>query len=114
MAGGHSFTGRIIVAIVLMIGFYVLAAAIAGGLMFIPIAEVMFAGRLHIKLAVICVVAGVMILWSVMPRIDRFTAPGPLLTEAEQPELFRQLRDIAQATGQEMPVEVYAVLDMNA
>ncbi len=114
MAKGPSFTGRILLALILMIGFYVLAISIALGLFYIPYAEVVYGGRLHIKLAILCVIGGCLILWSVLPRFDRFYAPGPLLTADDQPELFRQLESVAEATGQAMPVEVYAIPEMNA
>lgn len=92
MAKGPSFTGRILLALILMIGFYVLAISIALGLFYIPYAEVVYGGRLHIKLAILCVIGGCLILWSVLPRFDRFYAPGPLLTADDQPELFRLSR----------------------
>ncbi|MEQ1829035.1 MAG: M48 family metallopeptidase, partial [Pirellula sp.] len=90
------------------------AVSLALGLIAIPVAEIAFANRIHPKMAIICVIAGCMILWSVMPRFDRFVAPGPKLSEKDQPELFSQIRSIADATQQSMPVEVYAVPEMNA
>lgn len=114
MAASHSFTLRIIMAMLLMVGFYVIAVAIALLLFYIPYAEIAFAGRIHIKLAILCVVGGCLILWSVLPRLDRFKAPGPLLTEKDQPGLFQQLRSVANATQQSMPVEVFALPEMNA
>jgi Zn-dependent protease with chaperone function len=114
MPTAPSFTGRIIMALLLMVGFYLLAVTIALVLFYIPYAEVRYAGRLHIKLALGCVIGGALILWSVLPRFDRFTAPGPRLTPEDQPELFAQLESIAQATEQAMPAEVYAVPEMNA
>jgi Zn-dependent protease with chaperone function len=55
-----------------------------------------------------------MILWSIMPRRDKFEAPGPLLQPTEQPRLFHELQSIAGDVGQAMPTEVYLVNDVNA
>ena len=109
-----SFAGRIVLALLLMVIFYCLALALAGTLIFLPIGMAMFANRIHLKLAILSFIGGCMILWSVLPRWDRFVAPGPQLTEKDQPELFRQLQSLAQSTDQAMPAEVYALPEMNA
>ena len=90
-----SFAGRIVLALILMVCFYTLALALAGALIFLPIGMAVFANRIHLKLAILSLIGGCMILWSVMPRWDRFIAPGPRLTEKDQPELFKQLQNIA-------------------
>jgi Zn-dependent protease with chaperone function len=110
----QSLARRALFAVALTIGFYLLAIVIAALLLFIPYAEWNYAGRLHIKLAFCCVLAGGVILWSIVPRRDRFTPPGPLLLPREQPELFSVLRSVARDMGQEMPAEVYALGEMNA
>ena len=109
-----SLMSRTVLAILLMIGFYLLATAIAAVLFYIPYAEIVYAGRIHIKLTLVCVVSGGIILWSVLPRFDRFTPPGPLLKPEENPALFAMIRDVARATGQAMPAEVYLCHDLNA
>jgi hypothetical protein len=38
-----------------MIGFYILAAAIAGALLYIPYAAWTYAGKLHVKLVFFCI-----------------------------------------------------------
>jgi heat shock protein HtpX len=50
----------------------------------------------------------------VLPRWDRFRAPGPLLTREKHPRLFKALELVARATKQAMPAEVYLVPDVNA
>ena len=114
MQAAPSIVSRAVLAIVLMVGFYVLALGIAGGLLYIPYAEMKYANRLHIKLALFCVIGAVVIFWAIIPRIDKFLAPGPRLTPEEFPHLFREIESIAKATSQEMPAEVYAVHDVNA
>lgn len=114
MTSSPSLAGRALLAVALMIGFYILAVAIACGLLYIPYAELVYAHRLHFKLAIGCVLGGLAILWSVLPRIDKFEAPGPQLTRAEHPALFQELDGVAASVKQAMPAEVYLVPDVNA
>lgn len=105
---------RAILAVVLMIGFYLLALGIASGLLWIPYAELVYAHRITPKLAIICLLGGVAILWAVLPRFDKFIAPGPKLERDQCPKLFKELEAVAEATNQAMPAEVYLVPDVNA
>jgi Zn-dependent protease with chaperone function len=97
-----------------MLGFYVLAIAIAGVLIYLPYAEWTYAGSLHLKLAFFCILGAGTILWSILPRPDRFVSPGPPLEPKEHPKLFETVAGIAQATKQEMPSEVYMIAEVNA
>lgn len=109
-----SLAGRALVALILMVGFYALAVIVAGALVYIPYAEVVYAHKIHPKLALVCIAGAGVILWSILPRIDRFTPPGPELLPETHPELFAQVRDVAASVGQAMPAEVYLVSDVNA
>ncbi len=109
-----SLAGRALLAVVLMVGFYLLAICIAAGLLYIPYAEMVYANRLHPKIALVCVFAALAILWSVLPRFDKFNAPGPQLIRADHPELFTELESVAKSVNQAMPAEVYLVPDVNA
>ena len=109
-----SLVARSIVAILLLIGFYALALGIAGGLLWVVYAQVFIAERVILKLAFVCVVLAGVILWSILPRVDRFEPPGPLLSETDHPRLFALIRDIAKRTDQGMPSAVYLVADVNA
>jgi heat shock protein HtpX len=105
---------RAALALLLMIGFYLLALSIAFALLWVPYAEFVYAEHITPKLAIICIVGGLTILWSVLPRWDTFRAPGPLLTREKHPRLFKALELVAGATRQTMPAEVYLVPDVNA
>lgn len=109
-----SLAGRAALTLALMIGFYVLALAIVAGLLWIPYAQVAYANRILLKPTLACLAGAGIILWAILPRWDRFTPPGPRLHPQEQPDLFRELRTIADATGQAMPAEVYLVPEVNA
>jgi Zn-dependent protease with chaperone function len=96
-----------------MIGFYVLALAVAFGLL----AAIYFsvaAGHIYPRLILFGAMTAGVILWSIVPRFDKFSEPGPRLTEDAQPELFGLVREVAAATNEAMPAEVYLVPDVNA
>lgn len=107
MTSSPSLAGRALLAIVLMIGFYILAVAMAAGLIYIPYAEMTYAHRIHPKIAIVCVLGALVILWSVLPRFDKFELPGPPLTRDQHPRLFEELEGVARSVGQAMPAEVY-------
>ena len=97
-----------------MVGFYLLALGIAFGLLFAVYAELAWSSRISFRLTIFAVVTALVILWSILPRFDRFVAPGPRLAPESQPELFDAVRGVAEATAEAMPAEVYLVPDVNA
>jgi Zn-dependent protease with chaperone function len=107
---GPSLAGRAALAILLMVGFYLLAITLAATLILGP---VMVSG-VPIRLLLMGWLAGGVVLWSIIPRIDSFEPPGPELDARAQPRLFGEIATIASATGQPMPNEVYLVADVNA
>lgn len=111
---GSSLALRAVIAVGLLVGFYLLAMAIAGILLYIPYAEWSFGNRLHIKLALACIAGAAVILWSIVPRPDRFEMPGPEVKREDQPELFGLIDEVAGRTSQEPPAAVYMVPDVNA
>jgi len=114
MSSSLSLTIRAVLAVGLLITFYVLALAITGGLLFIPYAMVVYGHRVYFRVALFCVIGAVVILWSILPRPDRFIPPGPRLKPDEQSRLSEVVHNVAKATGQQMPVDVYLVPDINA
>jgi Zn-dependent protease with chaperone function len=114
MTTPQTLARRALIAVLLTIGFYLLAFAIAAVLIYIPYAEWTYAGRIHIKILLSCLIGAGIILWSIIPRIDRFKPPGPRLEPQDHPKLFSVLADVAAKTGQEMPAEVYAIGELNA
>jgi len=105
---------RALLAVALLVGFYVLAVGVAAALAAIPLLEFYLIHRVHFQLALPCLGAAALILWSITPRFDRFTAPGPPLLSSDQPQLFAELRRVSDAVGQRMPVEVYLDPTVNA
>jgi len=110
-----SLVGRSIVGLVLFVGFYVLALAVAGALGAAAFLMVQFGRSFYgLAFALSCLAAAVLILWSVVPRPDRFTAPGPLLTPGTDPRLFEEIFRLAREVGQRPPREAYLMMDVTA
>ncbi len=61
-----------------------------------------------------CVISGLTILWALVPRADKFEAPGPRLTPGNAPFLFNIIEEVAKTTSQPRPEEVYLLSDVNA
>jgi|GEM_PF-371053 len=93
--------------------FYAVALGFAGALLSLPYL-LYTTHRFHALLTVLCLAGSGVLLWSLMPRRERFVPPGPRLTEAEHPRLFAAIRDVAQRMGTRMPDAVYLVEDVNA
>jgi len=109
-----SLFGRALLAVALMVGFYVLAVGLAAFLLYLPYAEWKYARTLHLRLALLGLLGAGAILWAVLPRFDKFQAPGPRLAPEQHPSLFGEIAGIAAAVGQPMPAEVYLVPEVNA
>jgi heat shock protein HtpX len=60
------------------------------------------------------IVVGATILWSLVPRREKFEAPGLLLEPPAHPRLFAELHAIAAALNEPLPREVYLVGQVNA
>jgi heat shock protein HtpX len=105
--------GRVVIAIALLIGFYLLALTLAGGLLLLPYLEWTSEGRLNF-LVFLGAVGGAAILWSILPRRARFTKPGPTLDLSDVPRLAKEVYGVVDGTGQPPPEEVYLVPELNA
>jgi len=105
---------RAAMAIGLMVSFYVLALGVSFGLLWLAYLDVTRTRHPAWRLVAFCVLGAGSVLWAIVPRRDRFEAPGPRVTPEEQPELFAMIGDIARATSQAMPADVYLTNDVNA
>lgn len=110
----REFIWRAIGAFALMIGFYGLAVVIIGLLWYNLYAQVRNTNRFSGRYVFFCLFATALIISGMIPRRDKFVTPGDLITEDEQPRLFRELKAIAVAVGQDMPAEVYLIPEFNA
>lgn len=109
-----SVAGRAALAVALMLGFYLLALAVIAALLLVPYAIYQARGSVPGRLAAACIIGAGVVLVSILPRRDRFVAPGPTLDPRRYPELFQEIAEVARATGQQMPGHVYLAPDVNA
>jgi Zn-dependent protease with chaperone function len=106
--------GRAVLALALMVSFYALALGVAAGLLWVAYFDIVGTRHPAFRLIAFCVAGAGSVLWAILPRRDRFEPPGPPVTAQEQPELFRVIHDVAKATSQAMPQDVYLLNDVNA
>lgn len=114
MKQNPSLALRAVLAVLLETGFYALSIGLAALLAAVPVLELLVAERLHLKLALFCLVGAGTIVWSIFPRRDRFSAPGPEISREEAPGLHALVDELAAATGQPAPERIYLVPDANA
>jgi Zn-dependent protease with chaperone function len=95
---------------------YAFVILLAAACVYLPYL-VLEAGSVNFQIVVLflfgIVIAGAM-LWAMIPRRDKFKAPGLLIERATQPRLFAELENIAEALNEPMPSEVYLIRDVNA
>jgi Zn-dependent protease with chaperone function len=100
--------------------FVAIALAAVGGLVYAGIELIHHVERTGDRGVVIagplilaCFGAAAVILWSLLPRRDRFEAPGPELARADAPALFREIEELATAVGQPPPAHIYLTSEVN-
>lgn len=105
-----------LLSIFMVVASYVFVILLAAACVYLPyLALSAGAGNSQIVILFLfgIVIAGAM-LWSLVPRPDKFKAPGLLIERAAQPRLFAELENIAGALNEPMPSEVYLIGDVNA
>jgi len=104
-------------AAVLIVGFYALALALAAACVFLPyliLKSQSGPGFEGILLFVSGLVIAGTILWSLIPRREKFTPPGPRLEPARHPRLFAEIEHLAKTLNEPPPDEVYLISGVNA
>ena len=105
-----------LLAIAMVIASYLFVAILAIACVYLPYLLVSSSsGNIQILILFLfgVVIASAM-LWSLVPRRDKFVTPGIPLFRADQPRLFSQLDDIAASLNEKLPGDVYLVPDANA
>jgi heat shock protein HtpX len=104
-------------AILMVIASYIFIVALAAACVYFPY-QLAFSGSGSGSQPILLLVFGVIIagglLWSLVPRPDKFTPPGPQLNRSQQPRLFSELDAIAASLNEPLPSEVYLIGDVNA
>jgi heat shock protein HtpX len=106
-----------LLSIAMVIVSYILVIVLAAACVYLP--YLLISNMEHPQAQVgILFLAGVVIavamLWSLVPRREKFEAPGPLLERDSHPRLFDELDDIAGALNEPLPREVYLIGQVNA
>ena len=107
MIDKQSLKSRAFLAVILFIGFYVLALIITGILLYIPYFQYVTLERMNGRITLFCIIGAGIILWSIFPRWDRFIRPGPLLLRDKYSSIFSKIDEIAGLCQQSIPKEVY-------
>lgn len=105
---------RAILGLLLTLLFYGIALGMVIGLLGLIYLMVAHTRRLNFKVLAFCLTGAGAILWSLVPRRQEFEAPGLEIFPQDQPKLFNVIEEIAGATGQRMPDEVFLDNDINA
>ena len=113
----RSIAAWAVLAAVLIVGFYTLTLALATACVYFPylFLTAQSGGSLQFILLFVCglVMAGTM-LWSLVPRREKFTPPGPRLEAARHPRLFAEIGRLAASLNEPPPQHVYLIPDVNA
>jgi Zn-dependent protease with chaperone function len=104
--------GVLTVGIILLA--YVFALGLAAGCGWLALTIISWGSLPAFLAGVGAATCAVAILWSLVPRRDRFQPPGPELTAAAQPRLFDEIARIAAEFREPMPAAVYLMFDPNA
>jgi heat shock protein HtpX len=99
-------------AIAMVIGSYLFVLLLAAACMYLPYLILANSDSFSPQVGLLFlfgIVIAVAMLWSLIPRRDKFVAPGMLLDRATQPRLFAELESIASALNETLPSEVYLI-----
>ena len=106
-----------LLAIAMVLASYIFVIIVAAACVYVPYWILENAehapGQILLLLLGGVVIAGAM-LWSLIPRRDRFEPPGPLLQRSSHPRLFAELDNIAASLNEPLPREVYLIGQVNA
>ncbi|MBO0912099.1 MAG: M48 family metallopeptidase [Acidobacteria bacterium] len=96
---------------------YLVVLSMAAVCAYVPIWLLLHASSLNFQLLALAFcgigMAGAMV-WSLLPRRDKFEEPGPRIDRLSQPHLFAELDRIAAALNEPLPKEVFLIPEMNA
>jgi Zn-dependent protease with chaperone function len=65
-------------------------------------------------LLIVGLLVTITLLWSAVPRRQKFKVPGPRLEASSRPRLFAEVQCLATTLGEPMPHEICIIADLNA
>ncbi|MGO8815808.1 MAG: M48 family metallopeptidase [Terriglobia bacterium] len=112
----RSLAGWAVLALGLVVGFYLLTLLLATVFIYLPyqILSQSGGGLENLPLFLFGLLMAGTLLWSLMPRRDKFKAPGPVLQAARHPRLFAEIELLATALNEPLPQDVYLIPEINA
>ena len=113
---GQSLTGRALLALAFLAGFYVLALGVIAALVAANVAAYSMANRLYPQLVLLAVVVGLAVARGVffVDKGGEAELPGLPVDPAREPELTGLVRSVAKDMGTEPPSRLLLVPDVNA
>jgi len=106
-----------LLSIAMVIVSYIFVIALAAACVYLPYLIVQSVEHPQAQLAILflggILIAGAM-LWSLVPRREKFEPPGTPLDRDTHPLLFAELDDIAGSLNEALPGEVYLIGQVNA
>jgi len=104
-----------LLAVVMVIASYAVILALAAACVYLPYLLLTTVNSFQVLALFLggIAAAGAM-LWSLVPRREKFEAPGPLIERSEHPRLFAEIDDIAASLNEPVPHEVYLIGQVNA
>jgi heat shock protein HtpX len=106
-----------LLAVAMVITSYAVILALAAACVYLPYLLLTNINSLHFQVLALFLggiaAAGAM-LWSLVPRREKFEAPGLLIERSEHPRLFAEIDDIAASLDEPVPHEVYLIGQVNA
>jgi heat shock protein HtpX len=112
----RSMTLLVILMIMMATGSYAVILLIAAACIYLPYLLMEFVSPGFYTAAFFLsgmVIAGIL-LWSMVPRVDRFNPTGLRIERASQPRLFAEIDDIALMLDEPLPQEVYLIGEVGA
>src|SRR5215218_9367672 len=108
-----SYVGRAVLAAGLTVAFYALSLVIVAALIGVPVWVVVNGHRFPIFIGLAMVVTGLGILHAIIPRRQRFHAPGPQVTATDEPELMAVVEEVAATVGHPVPHATFLTPEVN-
>jgi Zn-dependent protease with chaperone function len=106
-----------VLAVLMVIASYLFVLVLAAACVYLPYLVFSISdspGFQTLALFLFGIVIAATMLWSLVPRRDKFEAPGMLLNRSTQPRLYAEIDDIAASLNERLPGEVYLIPNPNA
>ena len=110
----RSLLVRVVLAICLIVAFYIGTFALVGALMYWPVWQWIRSDEPNVFLFLFSWISALFILQGLLHSREVFQAPGPELTEEDHPHLHAFVSALAAASQTKKPEKIYLTVDVNA